>query len=337
MNYSLQIAGGIAAIIVSFHHLFLGPFFKMHPDSFLKSTHINLLGGLAVYFFFALSGYVLTLSINKKQITSIKFIKDRVLRIYPEYIIWTLLAYGSWIIFGGEWMNLNYIPKNIMDWVHTLTLIPPLFHSDTFAMLLSVAWSLVYEMYFYVLFSVLLFFVKDKQKYINISLIMLFIFFISHTLIRGNFDVERYRWVYWPYMLSDFISLTFALGSFLFYQKSLKFRSNLVPLVLITVLLLVLIFSKKNLAASHNLVLFSIIILYLTLSIEVTSEFWKKLIFLGDASYTIYLIHVIFSKVAWKIDNGFILFLFNILVIIVGCLLYKYVSKPISNWIKTKC
>lgn len=216
MNYSLQIARGIAAVIVSFHHLFLGPYFKIYPDSILKSTHINLLGGLAVYFFFALSGYVLTLSINKKSKDARTFLKERVIRIYPEYILWTLSAYFLWLFLGREWIHLNYTPSGFSDWFHTLSLIPPILYSDSFATLLSVAWSLVYEMYFYVLFALLLFFIRDKEKYINISILMFFIFFVLHITLNGNFNIQKYKWVHIPYILSDFISVTFALGSLLF-------------------------------------------------------------------------------------------------------------------------
>lgn len=97
MNHSLQIARGIAAIIVCFHHLFLGPYFKIYPDSILKATHINILGGLAVYFFFALSGYVLTLSINKKLKMPRPLLKKGLL----EFTL--SIYYGhSWLMFYGR-------------------------------------------------------------------------------------------------------------------------------------------------------------------------------------------------------------------------------------------
>lgn len=336
MNYSLQIARGIAAIIVSFHHLFLGPFFRENPDSFLKATHINLLGGLAVYFFFALSGYVLTLSVSKKEISSARFMKDRILRIYPEYILWTCLAYFLWSITSGSLVHLNYVPKSIADWVHTLTLIPPLFSSDSFAMLLSVAWSLVYEMWFYILFAILMIFVKENKKII--PLLMIFIFFVLHIIINGNLDVQRHRWVYLPYIFSDFISLAFALGSLIFFVKPLSFKSNLIPIGIIRSLLCIMVFSRKNIASAYVYVVLSSMILYLTLSINITSEFVKKLSFLGDASYTIYLIHVIFSTLAWKNSSygNYFLLGFNILVVLIGCALYQYVSKPINRFIKSK-
>lgn len=237
-------------------------------------------------------------------------------------------------VLGKEWIHLNYIPTSLSDWIHTLSLIPPIFRSDTFATLLSVAWSLVYEMYFYVIFAFLLLFIKDKEKYINISILMFFIFFILHIVLTGNFNIQKYRWVHIPYILSDFISITFALGSILFYTRKLSFKTNILPFTLI---LMVLVFSKKNLASSYNLAILSTIILYITLSIKVNSDLGRKFSFIGDASYTIYLVHVIFSKVAWKITDVTLLFLFNIIVIIIACLLYVFVSKPITQFTKSKC
>lgn len=333
MNYTLQVARGIAAVLVCFHHLFFHPYLANTDSSILKYTHIDQIGDLAVYFFFALSGYVLTVSTNKKDVSSIVFLKDRVLRIYPEYILWTIIAYAIYSYSEDRWIDINFIPTTFSEWFHTFSLVPPLFNSSEFATLLSVGWSLVYEMYFYILFAFLLLFFRKNKFFIVFGLF--FIFYVSYYIGNSNFDIDRYKWVYLPYILTDFHSLAFAGGAYLFYTKQMGFKSQLIPFVMIFSLLAVFIFSKKLLFPEYNFVIISIMVLYLLLNIDFKNRF---LILLGDASYTIYLTHVVFSKLAWSISYNhkwWLLLLLNIFVIILGVFLYKFIAEPMNRRIKS--
>ncbi|WP_386693504.1 acyltransferase family protein [Lonepinella sp. MS14435] len=335
LNFTLEIGRGVAAILVVFHHLLINPLIA-HHYSFLGSKPISKIGDFAVCFFFALSGYVLTLSINRKDKGALTFLKERVLRIYPEYILWTLFAYIYYKISNGLLIDINFEPSSFIEWFSTLTLIPPLFNSENFAMLLSVAWSLVYEMYFYIVFALCIFFIKDKIK---ISVVLTVLFFVLHYLLHANFKIERYDWVYIPYVISDFHSLSFSLGCIIFYLKPLSFRTNLVPSAIIVFLLFVLFISRELFDIEYNFVFFSIIILYISLSIKIHLNKSSFFVFLGGASYTIYLTHVWFSKVAYKFsynENYIYLLITNIVAIFLGCFLYTYVSKPIYRVIKNQ-
>lgn len=245
-NQSLQISRGIAALLVVFQHLFFGPYLYTYKNSILQHTSLNHVGDFSVYFFFALSGYVLTLSINNKDVLPIDFLKERFARIYPEYIFWVVVAFMFYKASNGGFLDLNFVPKNMGEWVSTLILFPPIIGGESFSMMLGNTWSLVYEIYFYTIFSFLIYFVKNK-KHITITLCILF--FFSYYIGNSNFDINRGGWVSWPYIITDFHCMAFAIGSAIFYTKDIEFKNKTFPAISI-IFLLGAVFFPKNLTTS---------------------------------------------------------------------------------------
>ncbi|QGX92058.1 acyltransferase [Tatumella sp. TA1] len=334
-NLSLQSARAIAAIIVLFHHLFFHPYLYWHSESIFNQTSLSEVGDFAVYFFFALSGYVLTMSISVKKKTALQFLKDRIIRIYPEYIFWTLLTFFIYMTIGSKYLELNHIPTGLMEWFNTLTLIPPIKNENNFGMLIGSAWSLVYEMYFYIIFSILLLFSKKTWK---ISVSMIIIFYISYYIGNSNFEIDRHGWVYWPYIITDFHNLSFAVGSALYFSKDIKFKRITTYLILIATLLFIITFSKKIYNAEFNMVAFSCVILYLTKSMNLEkNKYTSCLSFIGDASFTIYITHISFNKFAWEFTqrNTYLLFSLNIAILFLGCISYQLIGKNLTRLVKS--
>jgi peptidoglycan/LPS O-acetylase OafA/YrhL len=139
---------GLAATTVVLSH-----FTMFTPLVALRHTPLRLLcgGHEAVILFFALSGFVLTLQIDRARNVSYgEYALRRVCRIYlpylgavsVAYIAW-LLSYDGWVDWAGNWFNGTWAPviSNADLLRHVLFVLP--FQSDR---LDSVAWSLVYEM-----------------------------------------------------------------------------------------------------------------------------------------------------------------------------------------------
>lgn len=331
---NIQIGRGIAAIIVVFHHLLLPQMQMIAKDSIIfEIFHFNILGDFAVYFFFCVSGYVMMLSCNSRPKTSIQFIKDRITRIFPLYIVCTILSLTIYFSTRNDlaWViNLNFIPRSITEYISVFTLFPPIFNSKSFALPLGTAWSLVYEMYYYIIFAILLFFMNSK----NIPLFLLVIFFSSFVIVNSFFEPARHRWVFWPYIISDFVNLCFAVGAVLYRiseNESLKIAHPLLAiiLILITVILLPVIHDEKI-----TLSILSCICFYLLLNYKPSdNKFNTILVYLGNASYSIYLTHIVFNSISWRLIklNPWFGFGLTVFAIVFGCIIHELLEKPLMS------
>ena len=140
---SIQALRAIAANLVILTHLVVveGKFF---PDPLLP--HVAYYGMLGVDIFFVLSGFVMLESIGGKSAG--KFIRARCVRIYPAYWVATtavLLVF----LYNPDLVNSSYAePTSI--WKSYL-LIP-----QKMMPLLGIGWTLIFEMYFYIVLALLL-------------------------------------------------------------------------------------------------------------------------------------------------------------------------------------
>ncbi|QKJ88734.1 acyltransferase [Paramixta manurensis] len=336
---NIQIGRGIAAILVVFHHLYIPQLKSIYPESFIfKHLNTSFIGDFSVYFFFCISGYVMMLSCHRGDKTPLHFIKDRISRIYPIYIFWTLFFILFYFLTKSSfpWLiRLNYIPKNSLEYIHAFSLIPPLFNGENFATPLATAWSLVYEVFFYIIFALLLVFIEVRK----IPTFLIVLFFISFLTINSLFGPGRHRWVFLPYIVSDLINICFAVGASLFYVRKINIDSNLkkycpyiIFLILIGLSLLKNIYNEKV-----SLIVLTCVTFYLLLNTDFKdSPLQRFFSYLGDASYSIYLTHIAFSSLSWIAikkgwEFGLILTLSSI---VFGCASFKYIEKPLTKFIR---
>lgn len=141
----LQMFRGIAAIMVVLHHT-IGSIRYYHKIDHPFLNYVGYLGKFGVDFFFVLSGFIIAYSSFNKydQPKALNYyITNRFLRIYIPYLpvgIFMLFIYS----FLPDFSNGN---RDISS-ITSLTLIP---HGNS---ALSVAWTLSYELCFYLLFSI---------------------------------------------------------------------------------------------------------------------------------------------------------------------------------------
>jgi peptidoglycan/LPS O-acetylase OafA/YrhL len=129
--------------IVGWHLAFLAP--TGHP------THLTAYWGTdALIMFFMLSGLVINLSESKKPKSRNEFIKNRFIRIYPQFVVGMLLGILALLITGTAFPPLKVIIGNFLI-VSTMKdymgYIVPSIQSNL------PVWSLSFEVAFYVLFS----------------------------------------------------------------------------------------------------------------------------------------------------------------------------------------
>ncbi len=139
-NHWIQVLRGVAALMVVFFHL--GEYWALVPE--LQFTKVVTHWGFAgVDIFFVLSGYVVYQSADKSEFDVRRFLTRRAMRIYLGY--WpVLLALVVLSIFG-----LTY-PSEHRNLSSVLLLEPFMWNNW-----LPTAWSLTYELYFYLWIAII--------------------------------------------------------------------------------------------------------------------------------------------------------------------------------------
>lgn len=116
-------------------------------------------GRIGVDIFFIISGFVMVHSTRElwgQPNQFLKFLFRRAVRIYPVYWQFSLLVLALYILQPG-WVNSSYAAP---DTTKSLLLLP----QDSVA-LLTVSWSLVHEVYFYLVFAVLFLIPRVRLAY----------------------------------------------------------------------------------------------------------------------------------------------------------------------------
>lgn len=147
--YNIQALRGVAILLVVFFHL--SNVEKRYGGSNLILPDFMQFGMSGVDLFFVISGFVMvTVTRGKFQdfIPIIKFIYRRVSRIYPLFWFYSVAVMMFFLIQPSWFDSRHFDQVNIFD---SFFLIP-----QVEANILLVSWSLIHEIYFYVVFSLIL-------------------------------------------------------------------------------------------------------------------------------------------------------------------------------------
>jgi exopolysaccharide production protein ExoZ len=143
---------GVAVLLVFFVHyivlaLPLFQRFSLMPAGADVARMLHNIGHTGVDLFFVLSGYLIYGSLMKRPQPFVAFMRRRIERIYPVYLVMFALYCGLSVVFPSE----NRIPTE--SWLHAawylvqnVLLMLGMVNGKP---LLSVAWSLSFEMFFY--------------------------------------------------------------------------------------------------------------------------------------------------------------------------------------------
>ncbi|CAI0691586.1 O-acetyltransferase OatA [Serratia entomophila] len=129
---------------------------KLSVDGFdILFGYGGRIGELGVIIFFMISGYLMTYVHwgDFKNNKSLNFMKKRFFRVAPMYYLFTIITILAFII------NRNWFPSteiNAKSSILSAFFIPDIFEKNSNRLVtpLSVGWTLCYEMFFYLLFSI---------------------------------------------------------------------------------------------------------------------------------------------------------------------------------------
>jgi len=286
MILGLESLRGLAALFIAFYH---------YPS---ESILYYKLGYQAVYLFFSLSGFVITLNYFNK-INNLKslflFQKKRLFRLYPVHLFVLILilliqclkfiAIELNIPAGteafGNWYTLR-------DFILHIFLLQAVFDYGYLMSWNSAAWSISTELYTYLIFGILVL-ISFRKSYIYITLSIIYLIFFQEIFqyINSIFDFRVFHDVF-----RDCI-LYFLSGSLMFFiYKKVKFRIND---FIFYIILIPVYFGIDYFLTLPDHALFSLLVLSIALLEKKSMTYIllnnKSLVYLGTISYSFYMIH----------------------------------------------
>lgn len=139
---------GFAVLLVFLTHYagMVEPWIAGSPDTVRIASGLRHVGHAGVDLFFVLSGYLIYGSLMMRPQPFMGFMRRRVSRIYPAFIV----VFIAYVLLSFAFPSESRIPADPTEaalyLVQNLLLLPGLFPIDP---LITVAWSLSYEMLFY--------------------------------------------------------------------------------------------------------------------------------------------------------------------------------------------
>jgi peptidoglycan/LPS O-acetylase OafA/YrhL len=316
MIKNLQILRAIAALLVVFFHC-----------DFLQLK----VGQFGVDIFFVISGYIISYVLNKKQHN---FLIKRFIRVVPMYYLFTISVIAIWLIFPSAFKNIFISAESI---IKSLGFIPYSLHDS--GPILSLGWTLNYEIYFYVLVGIFSLLIKRPSIALLLTAFVIISIVTAQSFIHSdNFFIQYYGYI---------ICVEFTFGILLFYiiknagtilHSSISFYFFALLALISFALMCYFDFQKIY---WNRTILFGIpaffIVLFFIISenrIFANNYLHDYLYQIGNASYVVYLSHpfiifFIIRLVKPHLPNGLFFSCLELCVMLSSVMVF-------SNWVHKK-
>jgi exopolysaccharide production protein ExoZ len=301
---NIQALRGIAVLSVVLYHLLTVE--EKYGGSQTILSSLFQFGMFGVDLFFVISGFVM-ISITRGKFQCrqevLRFFYHRVARIYPTYWVYTFLVLGVFLI-KPSWVNSSQ--GNQVDILASFLLLP----SQTLP-LIMVGWTLIHEMYFYLIFTLILMLVPEKKILLAISLWAFTIIFMNLFLASNTPTIN---------IITHPLTLEFIGGCYLaiiYYRKNtkIKVRTLLISAFLISLIALYAFQYYQSITGNiepqgwWRVLIFGIpamLLVYCFTNAERSGYIiHSSLVKVGDASYSIYLSHILTLNVIGRVWSIF--------------------------------
>ncbi|MBE9399139.1 acyltransferase [Pontibacterium sp. N1Y112] len=337
--HSIQYLRAVAALMVVFHHLII------QVDVYEAVLHSISVGAAGVDVFFVISGFVIWFVTYNKNMGAAEFFTKRVIRVVPIYWLITLVIAGAATaaphLFKTTQFELTQLLQSLLFIPHYSLGLP----GNVYPILVP-GWTLNYEMFFYLVFGCLL--VVPRQ-----ALLILLVAFIA--LVGAGFVMEPQNAILKTY--TSGLLLEFVAGVFIAKAYTDGKLRRLPPLFGMVLLVLgtigLLLTAEVNPFGPLRALYWGVPGVLMVLGVvivEVNGRMFKSraLHLLGDASYSIYLTHILalgvyrmlWSKLVTPEATLLQMSAFvvgGLLVTIVGGLIFHIVvEKPLTRFLQQR-
>lgn len=290
---------------------------------------------LGVDLFFVISGFIMVHTIDPVRTDGVKFMKNRVARILPLYWVMTFLVFAIALTAPAL---LKSTAANPLDLIRSLLFIPYARSDGQMMPVLFLGWSLNYEIFFYLILSVALFAGKGRHCF-ELAIVAILALVASRWMFTS--EPGSLLWFYSnPKMLEFVAGMLIGLA----YHRLPRIgnwamcgvAAGFVWLI-VTPILFQNTISTLSATGACSLILIS------SLAGERAGMVadWPVVTTLGDASYSLYLVHPLITQAAiaiWvKFTDGNLhvaaisLVLVPILTMAFAVLTYRQVEMPLSR------
>ncbi len=310
-------------------------------------------GHLGVSFFFILSGFILSLNYKNRlisgEVSEKEFWVARVARIYPLHFFTLILSLP---LFYSDFFQhaASSAAKFVANMLLLQSFIPV---RDVYFSFNIPSWSISNEMFFYLLFPLIIGIYNRYRNAARISTFLLLLIPVGILICPHNYE-HRFFYVNPFYRLSDFV-----IGILLFnvYEgeklKSLFRTKRLATMAEILAVMVFIAFFAFHSAipvgyrySCYYWIPMIAIVFTFSFQAGYLSDFISKqlFVFLGEISYSFYLLHFLAIKYIIAINSKFSLVsnVYLLIGIVLACTLvgsylsYRYIELPFNRLVKLK-
>jgi len=322
----IQYLRGVAASMVVWHHA-AGQIRGMAaqvPWEF---------GTSGVDLFFVISGFIMVVTTSGGRVTPVEFWRRRVVRVVPLYWLLTLLMVAVALVAPGLFKTLKVQASTL---IQSLLFVPHFSQSFPGVVwpLLVPGWTLNFEMFFYLVFGLVLFLPERRR------LLPLVAFFVALTAIGFVFGpfASAAAQTYTHPMLLEFAAGA-AIGAW-WLSGRWRLPSSTSWLLIGAGFVLLLLRDREPLGTSTQIIG---AVLAVVGALDARFAAWKSALLqaLGDSSYSLYLTHIFTLgalRVVWNrllpapptLAATIVFMLLSLVVCAaVGWLVYRWVEAPL--------
>ncbi|WP_290700469.1 acyltransferase [Amphritea sp.] len=319
MIENLQVLRAFAAINVVFFHI-IGT-----AESYGQPTHLFSVlegwGANGVDVFFVISGFMMLHIQMKRKRSVVAFYKSRLIRVLPAYWLLTTVVILAFLVAPNAFRELIVTAERAFA---SYLFVSSLFTGETPIVL--VGWTLEWEMLFYTVFGAALLFDTWKKIYFFVFLLLGLVSFASSQLIVFEFFAGM-------------------LVAYVFNNKRLGTNFAVLCLLVGAALLLLTINQNvRQLDLDRELIWGVPSFLIVLGAVHAKQVYHPVLRYLGDASYSIYLVQILTLPIFYKlvsvtsfdINNDILSLMCLMVSVLAGVVMFALFEKPTTDFLSRK-
>lgn len=319
---------GLAALSVVLYHY--TTIYQTHFGPYASAPLFSFINGhFGVELFFCISGFVILGTIERTASLQ-RFAVARFARIYPAYFVCALITLGTLQVAG-----LHLPPLHAKAIAVNATMLASFNGTD---LIDPSYWTLSYEVLFYAGAAIVWSFLGGRRH----------LEWLCLAWLAGSLIGHLYPWVALHHRLSVLLNIEYAnlfVAGMMLYCLTQGSRTRLTAPTLGAALLMTLFppeFNRGHISQPVYIAMIAVFCLVIWLIADTGGRFLdvKPLVFVGEISYSLYLVHQIvgFAIIRMLLHAGagtnLAIFLTVSLMISVAFALRTLVEKPAERWIK---